>query len=179
MASVFITADFNTPVELNKEKVEKMKSIKEKYGEIPFVIEDNKIFLFSASCFEIHTRQRSSENSFVFQFFEGVRNSILDEIHEGGYYLGVASSDIVSQNLLKELYELFEEIQLDVSMYESYGGEFGHSSCSHIDVKVNSKGEWICVTDDPMWECEKCFEFNEGIRTSCDSCLAILLSNIN
>jgi len=38
MASVFITSDFNTPVELNKEKVKKMKSIKEKYGEIPFVI---------------------------------------------------------------------------------------------------------------------------------------------
>ena len=38
MASVYITADFNTPVELNQEKDKKMKSIKEKYGKIPFVI---------------------------------------------------------------------------------------------------------------------------------------------
>ena len=77
MASVYITADFNTPVELNKEKVKKMKSIKEKYGEIPFVIEDNKIFLFSESCFEISTQDRSAENSFVFRFFEDVSGGTL------------------------------------------------------------------------------------------------------
>jgi uncharacterized protein YneR len=77
MASVDITADFNTPVELNKEKVKKMKSIKEKYGEIPFVIEDNKIFLFSESCFEISTQDRSAENSFIFRFFEDVSGETL------------------------------------------------------------------------------------------------------
>ena len=155
MASVFITADFNTPVELNKEKVKKMKSIKEKYGEIPFVIEDNKIFLFSESCFEIDSRRRSVENSFVFRFFEGI----------GGYHLGVASSDIVSKNLLKELYELFEEIQLDVSMTGSSDGQR-----TSINVRVNSKGEFICETEAPLWFCVECDEENEDDLSSCWSC---------
>jgi len=155
MASVFITADFNTPVELNKEKVKKMKSIKEEYGEIPFVIEDNKIFLFSTSCLEIDTKDNSAENSFIFQFFEGI----------GGYHLGVASSDIVSKNLLKELYELFEEIQLDVSMTGSSDGQR-----MNINVRVNSKGEFLCITEAPLWYCENCDEENEDDLSSCWNC---------
>ena len=155
MASVFITANFNTPIELNKKKVEKIQSIKEEYGTIPFVIEDNKIFLFSTGCLEINTKHKSVENNFIFQFFEGI----------GGYHLGVPNSDVVSKNLLKELYELFEEIQLDVSMTESYAGE-----TVHIDVRVNSKGEFICKTEAPMWICEECDEENEDDLSSCWSC---------
>ncbi len=155
MASVFITANFNTPIELNKKKEEKMQYINKEYGSIPLVIENNKIFLFSSDCLEINTKDKSEENSFVFQFFEGI----------GGYHLGVPKSDIVSKNLLKELHELFEVIQLVVSMTESYAGE-----TVHIDVKVNSKGEFICETEAPLWFCVECDEENEDDLSSCWSC---------
>lgn len=168
MANVFITGDFNTPVQLNEEKESKMISIKKKFGEIPFVIEDDKIYLFSASRFQTNTRDQyklplpnwwgktfNSEISFIFQFFEGI----------GGYHLGVPSSDIVSKNLLKELYELFEEIQLDVSMTGSSDGQR-----TSINVRVNSKGEFICETEAPLWFCVECDEENEDDLSSCWSC---------
>ena len=168
MANVFITGDFNTPVQLNEEKESKMISIKKKFGEIPFVIEDDKIYLFSASRFQTNTRDQyklplpnwwgktfNSEISFIFQFFEGI----------GGYHLGVPSSDIVSKNLLKELYELFEEIQLDVEMTGSNDGK-----TVWVNIQVDSNGEFICISDFEPWLCENCGYEEDGDEYLCNSC---------
>ena len=125
--AVNLEITFNSWTDCTDEKSVSMKSIQDEFGNIPFKVEDNKIYLFSDDTFTVSTREKNSENEFIFRFLEGIPN----------YNLGINESDKLPTELLKKLHNLFEEIQLDVNCTDTTSGE-----SDWIDVQVTSDGEF-------------------------------------
>ena len=74
--AVNLEITFNSWTDCTDEKSVSMKSIQDEFGNIPFKVEDNKIYLFSDDTFTVSTREKNSENEFIFRFLEGIPTTI-------------------------------------------------------------------------------------------------------
>ena len=57
--AVNLEITFNSWTDYSEEKSVIMKNIQDEFGNIPFKVEDNKIYLFSDDTFSISTREKT------------------------------------------------------------------------------------------------------------------------
>ena len=112
---VNLTISSNTWTEYDKNKEKMLNDVSEKYEEIPYKITDDKLYLFEDD--EVYSSSENPDDAFYFKFFNDAGIEF-----GGAFCLLGAKDDSFDEEFFSELHKIFGDLQFDVNITDSHGG---------------------------------------------------------